>query len=249
MPTALICYEGQGGDGELIRSLSDLKGWEILLNRNDRVDDEETGVFLQSFSLHFLIYCKELELKAFQELNKFHKEHPFISIIYYNAQLINRQFMQLSQVGINSCIIGSKRRDYLRNNLPKLWEKHWKRIPEDIFPIQKVMLPPRAKKILRYIENHALHKFEINSIADYLRISPSHLRAEFKNYFGVNFREFKKRLLCHYESILLLEKNYKPNNVYKLLNYSNLANLSRSFKTRHGNSWRCMNNENATSFN
>ena len=104
-------------------------------------------------------------------------------------------------------------------------------------------MAPRAKKIVSYIEDHALDQLNLQTLSDYLRISQSHFRSEFRNNFGVNFRDFKQGLLNHYEEILLLNNDYTPNIVYKVLNYSNLANLSRSFRKRHGDSWRNIRNE------
>jgi AraC-like DNA-binding protein len=94
---------------------------------------------------------------------------------------------------------------------------------------------------LAHIENHALDQFNLQTLAECLHISQSHFRSEFRHNFGINFREFKQQLFNHYESVLLLNNDYKPTIVYKLLNYSNLANLSRSFKKRHGDSWRNLN--------
>ena len=93
-------------------------------------------------------------------------------------------------------------------------------------------------QILAYIEDHELSNCSIKSIADYLELSPSHFRSEFRKNFGLNFRDFKQKLFSHYEQVLLIKKGYKPKEVFKLLNYANLANLSRSFRNRHGDNWR-----------
>jgi AraC-like DNA-binding protein len=238
LPTALIYNEGQGRTKNLESYLSNLHGWNIhsSLVRGflpPLVENEKNG-----HDLHFIIYAKKLDPESCRELNEVRRQLPFSFIIYYYRSLLDKQFMLLAELDVNSCIIGIHRKKYLRDLLPHLWHKHWKRIPDSIYPADATSLPPRAKRILAFVEDHALDQFNLQTLAENLNLSQSHFRAEFRNYFGINFREFKQRLLNHYESILLLNNDYKPNIVYKLLNYSNLANLSRSFKKRHGDSWR-----------
>jgi AraC-like DNA-binding protein len=243
LPTALICNEGQEKTKSLERTLTNLYGWHVhsslfsgLLPHFRDEDNHE-------YDLHFIIFSKKLCAQTCKELHEVRKQMPFSFIIYYYRCLINSQFLLLAELEVNSCIIGIHRKNYLRELLPHLWLTHWKRIPEAIFPADSYLLPPRAKKILNYIENHSLDQFNLHTLAEYLHISESHFRAEFRHSFGINFRDFKQRLINHYESELLLTKDYTPKVVYKLLNYSNLSNLSRSFKKRHGDSWRKMRNE------
>ena len=245
MPTALICYEGQGKVKNLERYLSNLYGWNIHSSMirgflPSLVDKDNL-----QYDLHFIIYAKKLDLESCSELYEIRQERPFSFIIYYYSSLQDKQFNLLTNLEVNSCIIGIHRKKYLRSLLPHLWQKHWKRIPESIYPADNGSLSPRAKKILTFIEDHSLDRFNLQTLSGYLNISQSHLRAEFTKSFGTNFREFKQQLLNHYESTLLLNNDYKPNIVYKLLNYSNLANLSRSFKKRHGDSWRKLRNDDA----
>ena len=238
MPTALICNEGQGKTNSLERSISDLRGWNI---HNSMVrgflppfDDTDKD----PYDLHFIIYAKKLDAETCKELYDLRHRMPFAFVIYYYRCLLDKQFMLLTELEVNSCIIGIHRKNYVLELLPHLWLKHWKRIPDSIYPAESSALAPRAKKILSYIEDHALYQFNLQTLSEYLHISQSHFRSEFRANFGINFREFKQQLFNHYESVLLLKNNYKPNVVYKLLNYSNPANLSRSFRKRHGDSWR-----------
>ena len=69
-------------------------------------------------------------------------------------------------------------------------------------------------------------------------MSESYFRKEFKKYFNLSFREFKARLMNHYESMLLFEKHLKPYHVSEILNYKNISSFSRSFKIRNGSSWQ-----------
>jgi AraC-like DNA-binding protein len=245
LPTALICNEGQGKTKKLEQSLSSLRGWNIQCSKVDKllpvlIDKKENH-----YDLHFIIYAKKLDAETFKELNDIRQRMPFSFIIYYYRTLLDRQFIILTELEINSCIIGIHRNNYLKELLPHLWNKHWKRIPQSIYPTDLSTLVPRAKKILTYIEDHSLDKFNLQTLSENLCISQSHFRSEFRSNFGINFREFKQRLLNHYESVLLLNNGYKPTVVYKLLNYSNLANLSRSFRKRHGDTWRNIRNDDA----
>ena len=64
-----------------------------------------------------------------EELEKIRQSWPFTDIIYFYASLHNKQYLTLAKFEINACIIGLKRQRYLTELLPRLWEKHWKRIP------------------------------------------------------------------------------------------------------------------------
>jgi len=243
LPTALICNEGQEKTKNLERSLTSLYGWHVRSSffsgfLPSIVDDDKN-----EYDLHFIIFSKKLSAQTCKELHEVRQQMPFSFIIYYYRCLLNRQFLLLAELEVNSCIIGIHRKNYLRELLPHLWLTHWKRIPESIYPADTYLLSPRARKILSYIENHSLDHFNLHTLAKYLEISESHFRAEFRHSFGINFRDFKQRLINHYESELLLSNDYTPKTVYKLLNYSNLSNMSRSFKKRHGDSWRNMRNE------
>jgi len=242
MPTALVYYEGPERIKELIPSLSNLDGWDICLNSAQDFQLKNLLEGFRNIELHFIIFSRKLDFEAIKELHFIRTTYPFTYIIYFNSYLVNQQFLKLSELGINSCLIGVRRQYYLQELLLSLWDRHWKRIPEKIYSNPNSSLAPRAKKIIEFIENRSLSQCNTKNIAHFLKISQSHLRAEFKYNFGINFREFKQKLFTHYESVLLLENKHKPNQVYRLLNYSNLANLSRSFRSRHGESWRSISN-------
>ena len=242
MPTALVYYEGHSRIKELAGSLSNLNGWDVCFNACENSQIQELLNDFNGCDLHFLIYANPLDPESLRELYLIRQNCPFTFIIYYNSFLVNQQFLKLSEIGINACIIGSQRQNHLPELLQKLWQKHWKRIPEKIYPNSLNSLSPRAKKVIDFIENKTLNQCQIKNIAQFLQISPSHFRAEFKYNFGINFRDFKQKLFAHYESVLLLNQDYTPTDVSRLFPYSNLANLSRSFKNRHGDSWRNMAN-------
>ena len=243
LPIALICDEGQGKAKGLEGNLSNLQGWDIISSSLRGLVPPFIDNDKNQCDLHFIIYSRKLDSDTCNELVSIRQQMPFTFIIYYYRCLLDQQFTLLAELAINSCIIGIHRRNYLKELLPHLWQKHWKRIPDSIYPTETSTLSARAKKVLMHIEDHALDQFNLQSLADHLHISQSHFRAEFRHSFGINFRDFKQRLLNYYESVLLLNNDYKPNLVYKLLNYSNLANLSRSFKKRHGKSWRNIRND------
>jgi AraC-like DNA-binding protein len=238
MPTAMICYDGGDRISDLIRSLSNLDGWDIHSQNIQTSSVKNIQIDFTALDLHFLIFTSQLNHKSLQELKIIRTNNPWTTIIYYNSLLVNQQFLKLSELGINSCIVGIDRKKNLIEYLHKLWLKHWKRIPEDIYPNSNDRTAPRAKKIIKYLENRPVTECTTGKISEHLNISKSHFRAEFKSHFGINFREFKQRLFNHYESELLLSNKYKPSDICKILNYKYIANYSRSFKTRHGDCWR-----------
>ncbi len=243
MPTALICYDGGHHITELMRSLSSLNGWDIHLHNVQTNSVKTINCDFNNVDLHYLIYTTTINHKSLQDLDVIRKTNPWTYIIYYNSLLVNQQFLKLSELGVNSCIIGVDRKKNLKEYLNNLWEQHWKRIPEKIYPNSNIITTPRARKIIKFLENRPVAECTTAKISEHLNISQSHFRAEFKSQFGINFREFKQRLFNHYESELLLSNKYKPGDICKVLNYKYIANYSRSFKTRHGECWRNIHKE------
>jgi len=238
MPTALICYSQGENIRELINSLSSLDDWDIFPHNLHTNDVKNIAFEFRHIDLHYLIYTGQLNPESILDLRIILENNPWTHIIYYHPVLMNQQFRRLAEIGVNSCIIGVERKKYLKKTLENLWLKHWKRIPEGIYNGSKSLRTARAKKIISFLENKPITECTSLKIANHLKISQSYLRAEFKAYFGMNFREFKQKLFIHYESELLLEQNYKPSEVCKILNYKYIANYSRSYRMRHGNSWR-----------
>lgn len=225
--------------GNLKESLYALTDWEITIKYKSDFNSIVFDHLLENEGPNFLIYNLELDNTTIDHLYRIRNKHPFICIIYLSESLINQQFRKLSEIGINSCIIGLECSRYLPHTLDELWAKHWKRIPEHFyFNVLQGGHSYRVRNIITYIENNPLKYFNTDNLADHLKISSSHFRAEFKNIFGISFREFKQNIVRHYESLLLLRMNHKLCDVYKILNYSSVSNMSKSFKTRHGTSLR-----------
>jgi AraC-like DNA-binding protein len=244
MPTALICSNGGNHIKELKPSLSNLGGWEIYACDLQDHSVQSIHTNFKSIDLHFLIYTSQINPRSLKDLSIIRKNNRWTYIIYYNSHLVNQQFLKLSELGVNSCIVGVDRKKNLKEYLQKLWSHHWKRVPEQIHPDSNNLSSPRAKKIIKFIENRPITDCNTSKMSEYLSISQSHFRAEFKSQFGINFREFKQRLFNHYESELLLSNKYKPSDICKILNYKYIANYSRSFKSRHGDCWRNINSLN-----
>jgi len=238
MPSALLCFD----EGENIRalknSLSGLSGWDILPYNLQTVDVNNIHINYGHIELHYLIYTIQISPRAISDLQLIRQNNPLTHIIYYNSLLVNQQFFKLSELGVNSCIVGIDRQKNLKESLTQLWSNHWKRIPEKIYSNSNKEISFRANKIIKYLENSPVSNCTTIKIAEHLNISKSHFRAEFKSNFGINFREFKQRLFNHYETQLRLLNKYKLSEIFKILNYKHKANYSRSFKTRHGESWR-----------
>lgn len=238
MPKLLFVSDFNEIRNEIRKLSGDLSHWHIqsVTTRIDINRIEE--IFLQDGELHFLIFSKSLNPDTLHELQLIKKKMPLLQVLFYSPSLNNRQFARLYEAGITCCIIGENRLENLIQLLEELWERHWKRIPDSILRTNRSDLSARAKKILEYIENKPLRDFNINAIAHYLELSESHFRAEFKNTVGMSFREFKQKLFFHYESVLLFRNKLKPIEIFTTLDYKNLSAFSRSFKARHGLSWR-----------
>jgi AraC-like DNA-binding protein len=236
MPKIFVYQEDHGKCIENLKeSLYALTNWDITIKYKSDFNSIAFDHLLDNEGPNFLIYNLELDNTTIDHLYKIRNKHPFICIIYLSESLIDQQFRKLSEIGINSCIIGLECSQYLSLTLDELWAKHWKRVPEHFYyNVLHGWHSYRVRNIITYIENNPLKYFNTDNLADHLKISSSYFRVEFKNIFGISFREFKQNIVRHYESLLLLKMNHKLCEVYKELNYSSVSNMSKSFKKRHG---------------
>jgi AraC-like DNA-binding protein len=215
-----------------------LQGWNIYFLDAGNISTSQIELSINKNDIHFLLISDELKTNFTKDLNRIHNSYPLISIIYYYPTLKNEEFAELYKAGISYCIIGDSRQFNLIETLHKLWDIHWKRIPVSLLPADRSELHPRADEILHFIENNPIKYFNTSNIAKHLNISESHFRIEFKKCFILSFREFKQRLLFHYETILLFDNDLKPKEIFEILDYKSVAAFSRSFKIRHGKSWQ-----------
>lgn len=234
MPRIMISFEDSRLLQEIEKIISKLYYFEICeINTSINLNSSLKN-FLHKNDLHFLIYTKDLNYNSVIELQEISFNFPWIFSIYYHSNLKNKQFHALHDSGVKSCIIGTRRTEYLKTNLPVFWEKHWKRIPSFLYPKDEKNLSPRAKLIIKNIENQQIREFNIKSLSENLKISEPHFRSVFKNLFEINFQGFKQKLLAHYEIQLLFGQKIKANIVSTILNYKGISNFSKSFKSRHG---------------
>jgi len=240
MSALVVCYEQQKELNDITNAIDQSNEWNLhyydaseenLLKLEKKIIENEA---------YFLICSKLFSADIAQGLHQINERNPLLTIIYFYSVLKEREYVELHRAGIKYCFVGETRKTNLQTALKKLSAHHWKKIPQRIYSIRYDDLQPRAKKILRFIENTPVKFCNTAKLADYLKISQSHFRKEFKKYFKISFREFKQRLFTHYENILLFEKKYKPRHIYSALDYNNLSAFSRSFKSRHGKSWQAM---------
>ena len=151
MPTAMICGNGKEHSKEVLLSLSRLNGWDIHLYNAQKDHVRKISTAYRDIDLHFLVYSIDLNQKSFRDLQTIRRNNPWTFIIYYNSLLVNQQFLRLSELGVNSCIVGVDRKKHLKEYLQEVWLKHWKRIPDQIYPNSDSNFPPRAKKIKTYL--------------------------------------------------------------------------------------------------
>jgi len=218
--------------------LNQLQGWNISFSGNHHPSLSEFIQFVSDSDFYFLLYSQELRESSLKQLSALRRALPLIQIIFYNSQMKSEEFAHLYLAGVDYCIIGDARQFHLIKVLRELWQNHWKRIPLRIIPEKAFPLSPRNQMIINFIETHPVKHFTSNHIAEYLKISESHFRAEFKKAFLMSFREFKQKILYHYESKLLFERKLKPKAIFDVLDYKNISAFSRSFRARHGQSWQ-----------
>ena len=238
MSAILVYYDNNNQLDELKQVFNEFSNWKFLYFQAKNSNFEDLEKCIISEEINFFICTKVFSQNIAKSLYYLHAHYPLLTIIYFNSFLSDNEFSEFFRAGVKYCIIGEKRQVNLHNTLHKLIDNHWKRIPENILKYDRNAFPERARIILKYIETTPIKKCNTENIAEFLEISQSHFRKEFRTFFGINFREFKQRLLSHYEDVLLFDKNLKPGHIYKLLDYKNLSAFSRSFKARHGVSWQ-----------
>ena len=240
MSALVVCYEHQRELNDINNALDQKNNWN--LSYYDAADKNLLKLEKQIIEneAHFLICSKLFSDDIARGLHQINERNPLLTIIYFYSALKEREFIELHRAGIKYCFVGEARKINLQTALKKLSEHHWKKVPGNLYSTRYEELQPRAKKIIRFIENTPVKYCNTAKLADYLRISQSHFRKEFKKYFEISFREFKQKLITHYEDVLLFEKRFKPRHIYAVLDYKNLSAFSRSFKSRHGKNWQTM---------
>jgi AraC-like DNA-binding protein len=238
MSAIVICYEHQKELNDITNVINQSIDWNLYYfdaaHKNIKTIEKQ----IVENEAYFLICSKIFSDEIAQGLHQLYVRNPLLTIIYFNSVLKEREFIELHRAGIKYCFVGDARKSNLKTALYKLTKHHWKKVPQSIYNMDYDTLPPRARRIIRFIENTPIKYCNTAYLSDWLNMSQSHFRKEFKNYFGRPFREFKQELIQHYENILLFEKKLKPRHIYTILDYKNLSAFSRSFKSRHGQSWQ-----------
>lgn len=238
MPAIAIYYELKDELNDLSAVINTLSGWDFYYFDPPQLTTEEIFEQVTESELHFVLCTRSLTPELKLNLKNINTEIPLLTTIYFSRELKDQEFTDLYSSGINFCIVGKDRKENLKSVMEKLLHSYWKNIPGTLYNTAYQTLSPRAKRILRYIENRPFKYCNTKDISLYLKISQSHFRKEFKSHFGINFRSFKQNLLHYYEDELLFRKKLKPGQIYTLFDYTNLSAFSRSFRSRHGHSWQ-----------
>lgn len=235
MPNLIIIHQNSTQINRISTALTKLKDWHLFFIDTSA---DHPGSFPKDIEVHFIVFVQNIENIYSNAILNIPLRDPQIIKIYYASYLKNAQFVKIYENGINCCIVGESRDKHLIDLLQQMWLQHWKRIPETLKARNGSKHSARAKKIIQYIENKPLNCANVADLARYLNLSQGYFREEFRRIFDMSFREFKKALISHYESILLFKKRLKPVEIYDLLNYKNLSAFSRSFKLNYGKRWR-----------
>ncbi len=237
VPNLLIFINPQE-DRKCFRINENLLRWNIKVFRSFHIYPVLTNLALDDTEWHFILLGQKFLPETVRTLKLIRNLFPLTHLVYASPALTKKQVFTLYQIGVNSCFVGENRICDFLDFLEQLWQAHWKRIPATLIPQKRDELPSRAKRILNYIEEHPLQYLNVSNLAKCVNISESHFRSEFKYYFDQNFRSFKRKLLSHYENILISKYRLRPSVLYKSLDYNSVSGFSRSFKNRHGESWR-----------
>jgi len=244
LPALAIIYEHEDVLEDLNLVFRELSGWDIYYFNSLIGGISDFNISAREYEINFIIVTTLSGEGISNSLSQIHSKFPYIKILYYAHSLQSGVFEQFESYSIRHCAVGQNRYDSLIKLLADLDANHWRRIPYDLFEIKSDLLPPRAKRILRYLENMPIRKCSVEELSGLIRISQSHFRKEFRTYFGMNFRRFKQLLIGHYEDRLLFDEHLRPGQIFTLLDYKNLSAFSRSFHQRHGKTWQQLNRAN-----
>lgn len=186
------------------------------------------------FSNCLFILITEINKDILDMIHYVQNNIPDLSIIFYNHSLVLSNLEALSDTPRMNLIIGANRKVILHDQVRNLKENYWRKIPYEQLQIPFDKLSSRLQKAFRFIESSDISDCNINTIANYLDISPGYFSQEFKRETGQSFRQFMQQLLNYYENIILKRVNLSTKSISKLLGYSELSSFSRSFKNRKG---------------
>ena len=233
MPRLLFfSSSGSPDDDQLFNFLPD---WDVIYVSSEIESFNHLSLLLKDNEIHFIVFALPLSETNMDLILNLMQNFPLVPIIYYAASLHSKNFQLLQRMGIKHCVVGDGRQLLLIDTLQELWQKHWKRVPHHLLPVNKSDF---IKKVVEIIQNEPIRNLNIHFIAQKMGLSDDQIREMFKKQFGQNFRAFKQALLDHYETHLLFKKGLKPGKIYSALNYQNLSAFSRSFRIRHGSSWQ-----------
>ena len=247
MSNLLVIVNSNDPFNEEIDFSSQLVDWNVSLVHDTALSLIKLKHYIQQKEIYFLLFSRKWESGYLEQVHKICKDNPLLHIIYYSAQLKDLEFAELYLAGIDYCIIGDARQINLIRTLGKLWDEHWRRVPDYLIATAVEQNALWLDITLDFIEKKPIKMFNVRTLSEHLQISENQFRLEFKHQFGKSFRAFKQELFQHYEDILLFDKKLKPKEVFRYLNYKNLSAFSRSFKMRHGRSWQDCRREEAFS--
>jgi len=190
--------------------------------------------FNNGFSSVLFLLVTEIEENHLPYLKEAQLIYPGVTTLVYNNSLSISKLNDVSELKLVRFVAGENRQDLLKELIAKIKEDYWRTIPFEKFGIKFNQLSSRLQRALRFIESTDIRSCNIQTIAEYLNISPGYFSQEFKKETGLSFRRFMQRVLYYYEDIILLRGNIPTKNISKLLGYSELSSFSRSFKKRKG---------------
>lgn len=187
----------------------------------------------QNFNLLFIIFS-EINPDVLKKFGILQKRIPNLALILYNHSLTLPNLNELNGFPVIKLVVGENRKTLLKEELSTLKKNYWRNIPFGKFQISYDQLSPRIKKALKFIESADISKCNMNTIANYLQISPGYFSQQFKLETGQSFRSFMQKILNYYENIILSKLNISTTDISNILGYSELSSFSRSFKKRKG---------------
>jgi AraC-like DNA-binding protein len=98
----------------------------------------------------------------------------------------------------------------------------------------KVQVPERLLAVRQYIEDHYRESLSLAGIARRFSISPPHLSAEFKRWFGTSPVKYLIEYRLHEAEILLKDNNLQIGDISERVGWDDVYHFSKIFKKHRG---------------
>ena len=173
----------------------------------------------------------------FLRKNHIINQNPQIIVTYYFLifELLNNEIYEISTTQENKAFVrnkgilmyeNSRSREDLINNLCSIAED----LMENCVSLRKSNASIYIQQAKDYLDNHYSSDISLDTVAEQLRITPSHLSSIFKKEVGIGFSQYLTNVRITEAKKLLRSSKYNLNEVANAVGYNDANYFSSLFK-------------------